>query len=38
MEALAARCAMSPRHFARVFVEQTEVTPARFVERLRVAR
>ncbi|MFO7288040.1 MAG: AraC family transcriptional regulator [Gammaproteobacteria bacterium] len=38
VEALAARCAMSPRHFARVFVEQTEVTPARFVERLRVAR
>lgn len=36
VEPLAAKCAMSPRHFARVFAEQTGTTPARFVERLRV--
>jgi transcriptional regulator GlxA family with amidase domain len=34
--ALAGRCAMSPRHFARVFGAETGVTPARFVERMRV--
>jgi transcriptional regulator GlxA family with amidase domain len=34
--ALADRCAMSPRHFARVFAAETGVTPARFVERMRV--
>lgn len=34
--ALAARMAMSPRNFARVFTRDTGVTPARFVERLRV--
>jgi len=34
--ALAARVAMSPRHFARVFAAQVGTTPARFVERLRV--
>jgi transcriptional regulator GlxA family with amidase domain len=33
---LAARAGMSPRNFARVFVEDTGTTPARFVERLRV--
>jgi transcriptional regulator GlxA family with amidase domain len=33
---LAARAAMSPRHFARVFRADTGVTPARFVERARV--
>jgi transcriptional regulator GlxA family with amidase domain len=33
---LAARAAMSPRHFARVFRAETGVTPARFVERARV--
>jgi transcriptional regulator GlxA family with amidase domain len=32
---LAARAAMSPRNFARRFVEETGVTPARAVERLR---
>jgi transcriptional regulator GlxA family with amidase domain len=37
VEAMADYCAMSPRHFARVFAQQTDVTPARFVERLRVA-
>jgi transcriptional regulator GlxA family with amidase domain len=32
-----ARCAgMSPRHFARVFAQETGATPARFVERARV--
>lgn len=34
--ALASRCAMSPRHFSRVFLRETGTTPARFVERLRV--
>lgn len=33
---LAARAAMSPRHFAREFRAQTGVTPARYVERARV--
>ena len=36
VEKLAARAGMSPRHFARVFVQETAITPARFVERLRV--
>ena len=36
VSALADRCAMSPRHFARVFLRETGMTPARFVERLRV--
>lgn len=34
--ALAERCAMSPRHFARVFLAETGLTPARFVERVRI--
>jgi transcriptional regulator GlxA family with amidase domain len=34
--ALARRVAMSPRHFARVFTAEVGVTPARFVERVRV--
>jgi transcriptional regulator GlxA family with amidase domain len=34
--ALADRVAMSPRHFARVFVAQLGMTPARFVEVQRV--
>lgn len=33
---LAARCHMSPRHFARVFEAETGQTPARYVERARV--
>jgi transcriptional regulator GlxA family with amidase domain len=33
---LARRCCMSPRTFARVFVRETGITPARYVERLRV--
>jgi len=36
VEAMAARAHMSPRHFARTFREQTGVTPARFVERVRL--
>jgi transcriptional regulator GlxA family with amidase domain len=36
VENLAAQAGMSPRHFARVFVKETAITPARFVERLRV--
>ena len=34
--ALAEHAAMSPRNFARVFVQQTGMTPARFVEKVRV--
>ena len=34
--ALAARVAMSPRNFARVFTHQVGVTPGRFVEQLRI--
>ncbi len=36
VEAMAARAHMSPRHFARTFREQTGVTPARYVERVRL--
>jgi transcriptional regulator GlxA family with amidase domain len=35
---LAARAAMSPRNFARVFVAQTGFTPARYVEHARVEK
>jgi transcriptional regulator GlxA family with amidase domain len=34
--ALASRLAMSPRHFARVFQKETGVTPAKFVETVRI--
>jgi transcriptional regulator GlxA family with amidase domain len=34
--ALAHRVAMSPRNFARVFLRETGVTPAHYVERVRV--
>jgi transcriptional regulator GlxA family with amidase domain len=34
--ALAACCRMSARHFARVFVAEVGLTPARFVEQMRV--
>src|SRR5438045_8661268 len=33
---LAQRVAMSPRNFARVFIQELKTTPAKFVERLRV--
>lgn len=36
VDALAVRAGMSPRHFARVFVRETGVTPARYVDRMRV--
>jgi transcriptional regulator GlxA family with amidase domain len=36
VEVLAARAHMSPRHFARVFRAQTGLTPARYVERVRL--
>ncbi|MER6213586.1 DJ-1/PfpI family protein [Streptomyces sp. NPDC001674] len=36
VEALAARAALSPRHFARAFQAETGVTPGRYVERVRV--
>jgi len=36
VERLAARVAMSPRHFARVFREDVGCTPAAYVERVRV--
>ncbi len=38
VDRLAQRAGMSPRHFARVFTEQTAETPARFVQRVRVER
>ena len=34
--ALARRAAMSPRNFARVFIRETGITPARYVEAVRV--
>jgi transcriptional regulator GlxA family with amidase domain len=36
VEAMAARAHMSPRHFARAFRAETRVTPARYVERVRL--
>jgi len=36
VEKLADRAAMSPRNFTRVFVRQTGMTPARFIEQIRV--
>ena len=36
MEALASRVAMSPRNFSRVFVKDVGMTPASFVELVRV--
>jgi transcriptional regulator GlxA family with amidase domain len=36
VEALAARVAMSPRNFSRVFAREAGATPARFVEQVRV--
>lgn len=37
VEALAKQVCMSPRNFARVFTREVCITPARFVERARVA-
>jgi transcriptional regulator GlxA family with amidase domain len=36
VESLARRVGMSPRHFARVFARELHVTPARYVEQVRV--
>ena len=36
VEKLAMKAGMSPRNFARVFLQDTCTTPARFIERLRV--
>jgi transcriptional regulator GlxA family with amidase domain len=36
VEAMAARAHMSPRHFARAFRAEVGVTPARYVERVRL--
>jgi transcriptional regulator GlxA family with amidase domain len=36
VEAMAARAHMSPRHFARAFASESGVTPARYVERVRL--
>jgi transcriptional regulator GlxA family with amidase domain len=36
VETMAARASMSPRHFARTFRSETGVTPARYVERVRL--
>jgi transcriptional regulator GlxA family with amidase domain len=36
VEAMASRAHMSPRHFARAFRTETGVTPARYVERVRL--
>ena len=36
VEAMASRAHMSPRHFARAFRAETGVTPARYVERVRL--
>ena len=36
VERLAERIAMSPRHFGRVFVQETGLTPAKYVEGLRL--
>lgn len=36
VEQLAGRMAMSPRHFARMFAEETGMTPAKFVEMARI--
>jgi transcriptional regulator GlxA family with amidase domain len=37
VERVAERAAMSPRHFARAFAMETGTTPAKAVERLRLA-
>jgi len=36
VENLATVVAMSPRHFARVFVRDTKITPADFIESVRL--
>ena len=36
VETLAAQAAMSPRNFSRIFVQEYRITPAKFVEQLRL--
>lgn len=36
VELLAEHVGMSPRHFARSFTQEMQVTPAKFVERIRL--
>jgi transcriptional regulator GlxA family with amidase domain len=36
VEALAQRAGMSPRNFARVFARESGITPAKYVEQVRV--
>jgi hypothetical protein len=36
VENLAGRAGMSPRNFARVFAKEAGITPARFIEKIRV--
>lgn len=36
VERLAQEAAMSPRNFARIFVQELQITPARYIEKLRV--
>lgn len=38
VEELAAKAAMSPRNFARVFLRETGKTPARYLDQLRIER
>jgi transcriptional regulator GlxA family with amidase domain len=38
VEELADRAAMSPRNFARTFVRETGMTPARYIDRIRLER
>jgi transcriptional regulator GlxA family with amidase domain len=36
VEMMAERVSMSPRNFARVFLRETGITPAKFIEKLRL--
>jgi len=36
VETLAEKASMSPRNFARVFVKETGITPARYIDKLRI--
>ncbi len=38
VESMAKRCSMSPRHFARLFRQELRVTPAKFLEQLRLEK
>jgi transcriptional regulator GlxA family with amidase domain len=36
VEALAEKVSMSPRNFARIFVRETGITPAKYIDKLRI--